>query len=108
MSDIVNSELVRIGPSSIHGTGVFASTDIPRGVRVLEYVGERISKEESNVRCEADNWYIFALDDEFDMDGKVDWNPARYINHSCQPNCEAENLDGHIWIMAVRDIKAGD
>ena len=53
--------------------------------------------------------YIFELNKKTDIDGSVDWNTARFINHSCDPNCEAENEDGkHIWIEAQRNIKKGD
>jgi SET domain-containing protein len=71
-------------------------------------VGERICKEESLTRCFAHNEFIFTLDDEFDLDGGVEWNPARLINHSCEPNCDAEMIDGRIWIVANRNIRAGD
>ena len=96
------------GPSPIHGTGGFAKADLARGTRVVEYVGEKIRKAESLRRCELENWFIFALDDAFDLDGDVDWNPARFLNHCCAPNCEAELIDGRIWIVALRDIPAGE
>jgi uncharacterized protein len=93
--------------SPIHGTGGFARDDIAAGTRVIEYVGERITKAESLKRCELNNEYIFALDEEHDLDGNVAWNPARFLNHSCAPNCEAVLEDGRIWIVALRDIRAG-
>ena len=74
----------------------------------MEYVGERISKTESLRRCEQNNEYIFALNEEQDLDGNVAWNPARFLNHSCAPNCEAELEDGRIWIVATRDLRAGE
>lgn len=94
--------------SLIQGTGGFAMRAFAAGERIIEYVGERISKEESARRCEAENWCIFALDEEWDLDGAVDWNPARYINHSCEPNCDAECDEGRIWIIARRDIARGE
>ena len=94
--------------SSIHGTGAFASRAVTAGTRVLEYVGEKISKSESLRRCERNNEYIFALNSEQDLDGNVPWNPARFVNHSCAPNCEAEMEDGRIWITAARDIRPGE
>jgi hypothetical protein len=94
--------------SPIHGLGGFAATAIGRGTRVVEYVGQRISKSESLRRCEGNNEFIFALNDEQDLDGDVAWNPARFLNHSCAPNCEAELQDGRIWIVATRDILAGE
>lgn len=104
--------------SGIHGSGLFARRRICEGTKVIEYVGEKIDKEESNRR----GWerirqaqktgdaavYIFTLDDEFDLDGSVSWNPARLINHSCDPNCEAYIEDGHIWIGAIREIQRGE
>ncbi|MBP8015462.1 MAG: SET domain-containing protein-lysine N-methyltransferase [Verrucomicrobia bacterium] len=100
--------LLRFGPSAIHGQGGFARTRIARGTRVVEYVGERISKSESLRRCEANNAYIFTLNDEQDLDGNVARNPARLLNHSCAPNCEAELCEDRIWIVARRDIAAGE
>jgi SET domain-containing protein len=97
-----------IRPSKIHGTGVFAHTDIPAETQIIEYVGERVSKEESERRRKAGNFFVFIVTDDFDIDGLVDWNPARFINHSCAPNCEAQQEDDHIWIYALRDISAGE
>ena len=94
--------------SSIHGRGGFAKTDIPAGTRLIEYVGERIDKRESARRCELNNVYIFAVDDNCDLDGNVGWNPARFLNHSCAPNCDAECIEGAIWIVANRLIRAGE
>ena len=109
-ADAPENSFVRFTNSPIHGTGGFARRDIPAGTPIIEYVGERIDKAEAQLRCEADNRYIFYIDETWDIDGDVAWNPARFINHSCTPNCEAE-LDeevGRIWINALRDIKAGE
>jgi SET domain-containing protein len=81
---------------------------IPAGKDILEYVGERITKEESRARCEAGNEFIFASDKEYDLDGSVEWNLARWLNHACAPNCAAEHADGRIWIVATRDIAPGE
>jgi SET domain-containing protein len=102
------SEWVRVGESLIHGTGGFARRDIASGTRVIEYLGERISKQESLRRCEANNEYVFSLDAATDLDGNVPWNPARFLNHSCAPNCDAEIDEGRIWIVANRAIRAGE
>jgi SET domain-containing protein len=104
----LQTEWIVFRASPIHGTGGFARIDIPVGARLLEYVGEKIDKAESLRRCEADNPFIFALNDHQDLDGNVSWNPARLLNHSCTPNCDAENHDGRIWIIARRDIAAGE
>jgi hypothetical protein len=100
--------LLLFQPSPIHGTGGFARILIPGGTQVIEYVGERISKHESLLRCERNNEYIFALNDEEDLDGNVPWNPARLLNHSCAPSCDAELQEGRIWIIARRDIQPGE
>ena len=105
---MIGSDGIIFKASGIHGLGGFARAGIAAGARVLEYVGEKITKAESLLRCEAHNEYIFALDDEFDLDGNVSWNPARLLNHSCAPNCEAELEGGHIWIIATCAIAAGE
>jgi SET domain-containing protein len=94
--------------SAIHGIGGFAAKDIQNGERVIDYVGERIDRWESLRRCEGNNEYIFALSEEDHMDGNVEWNAARLINHSCEPNCEAVMEEGKIWIVARRRIAAGE
>lgn len=105
---VCETELITFRRSRIHGTGGFARRDIPAGTRLIEYVGEKVTKAESLRRCEANNEYIFTVDDEHDLDGNVSWNPARFINHSCAPNCEAEWDDSRIWIVTLRDIAAGE
>jgi len=106
---ICQTEWAEFRRSKIHGRGGYAAKDIPVETDVIEYVGEKISKEESERRCENNNEYIFTGDDTYDVDGNVDWNPARLINHSCDPNCEAlTDDDMRIWIVAKRDIKAGE
>jgi hypothetical protein len=102
------SDNIHIGPSPIDGRGGFAARSIQRGERVVEYAGEKISKAESLRRCESQNWFIFGLDGEFDLDGNVEWNPARFLNHSCAPNCEAVCEEGRVWIIALRDISPGE
>ena len=99
---------IELRESPIHGTGGFAACNIPAGTKVVEYVGRKIDKQESQRQCELENSYIFTLDGEFDLDGNVDWNPARLLNHSCAPNCEALEDSGRIWIVALRNIPAGE
>jgi SET domain-containing protein len=94
--------------SPIHGTGAFALTELPADLRLIEYVGDKISKAESARRCELNNTFIFTLDETWDLDGDVPWNPARHINHSCTPNCDAELEDGRIWIVSRRTIAPGE
>jgi len=104
----LETELVSFRPSTIHGLGGFAKTNIAKDSRILEYLGERIDKRESARRCEADNVYIFSLNEHQDIDGNVNWNPARFLNHSCSPNCEAQVDEDRIWVIASRDIRAGE
>lgn len=107
-SEVTAAGFYEVKPSGIHGTGVYARIAIPEEVRIIEYVGERLDKEESGRRRQADNFFIFTVTDDIDIDGAVDWNPARFINHSCAPNCEARMEDEQIWIYALRDIAAGE
>ena len=104
----LQNEFVEFKPSSIDGTGGFARCDLPAGARVIEYVGERIDKRESRARCERGEHFIFHLDDQWDLDGNVDRNPARLLNHSCAPNCDAEFIDGRIWIVTTRPVARGE
>jgi len=103
-----DTDLLVFKASPIHGLGGFAKADICKGTRIVEYLGERISKSDSVRRCEQNNEYVFTLNDEQDLDGNVAWNPARFLNHSCAPNCEAELEDDRVWIIAARDIRAGE
>lgn len=113
------SKWVEVRNSVIHGRGVYAAKDIPEETEVIEYIGERIDKEESEKRAWAQMAkaektgdaavYIFTLNEDWDLDGSVDWNTARLINHSCEPNCEAYTEDDErIVIYSKRDIKKGE
>ncbi len=112
------SPWARPAASSVHGSGLYATKPIPAGTRIIEYVGERITKKDSDRRDTArlarqelgeDGCvYVFEINQRYDIDGDVKWNTARLINHSCEPNCETENVRGRIWISAVRDIAAGE
>ena len=94
--------------STIDGRGLFASQAIASGTRIAEYIGERIGKAEASRRCEAGNHFIFTLDDEWDIDGNVSENLARFANHSCAPNAESVVDGSNVWIVAIRDIAAGE
>jgi uncharacterized protein len=101
-----------IRKSSIQGRGAFATRRIRPGTRLIEYVGERISRDEADLRYDdtamsRHHTFLFALDDDTVIDAAVDGNEARYINHSCDPNCQAVIEDGHIFIEAVRNIQPG-
>ena len=97
-----------MGKSKIDGQGLFVQGVIKSGARVLQYIGEPISKAESLRRCEAGNQFIFCLNETEDLDGSGTDNLARYINHSCSPNAEARFEQGEVWIVALRDIAVGE
>ena len=108
ITPVAETDLITFRKSSIHGTGGFARKPIAKGARMIEYVGEAMDKAESARRCEANNEYIFTLNDHMDIDGNVAWNPARFLNHSCAPNAEAEIEGDRIWIIALRDLAPGE
>lgn len=102
----------RVRRSPIHGTGVFAARRIPKGTRVIEYLGERVSHAEADRRYEDkdindNHTFLFTVDARTVLDAGVGGNAARYINHSCDPNCESVIEKGRVFIEAVRDIPAG-
>jgi uncharacterized protein len=99
---------VRVGPSPIAGQGLFAGQEIRQGTKILRYIGEKITQEESDRRLAAGNVYIFGLDECYALDGSTPKNTARSINHSCEPNCHTEQFGRIIWIVAIRDIQAGE
>jgi uncharacterized protein len=104
---------VKAGPSRIHGTGAFAERAFAPGETIIEYVGERISHDEADRRNTPNSpddghTMMFTLDDETVIDGNINGNEARYINHSCDPNCEAVIYDDTVLIEAVRPIQPGD
>lgn len=94
--------------SGIHGRGAFAMRVVGSGETIVEYTGELIPKSESAKRCAAGNHFIFAIDDQWDLDGDHPDNPARFLNHSCSPNCEAVLRGGKVWILAMRDLRPGE
>jgi hypothetical protein len=107
------TKLYRVRRSPIHGTGVFATAPIPRGTRVVEYVGERVSHAEADRRYEdkdvADNHtFLFTVDARIVIDAGVGGNEARWINHSCDPNCETVIENKRVFIEAARDIAPGE
>jgi SET domain-containing protein len=102
----------RVRRSKIHGTGVFATRHIPKGTRIIEYLGERVSHAEADRRyagkADDDNHtFLFTVDARTVIDAGVGGNAARYLNHSCAPNCETLVEDRRIFIEAIEDIEAG-
>lgn len=99
--------------SAIHGNGVFARRHIDAGEQIVEYEGERISADESAVRAEksggpVNHTFFFSLADGNVIDGGSGGNDARFINHACEPNCEAYEEDGRVFIYSLHDIEKGD
>ncbi len=102
-----------IRESPIQGTGAFATRRIPAGVRLIEYAGERLTPAQADARYpdvegERHHTFLFAIDDDVVIDAAVDGNDARWINHSCDPNCDAVIEDGRIWIETIRDVAVGE
>ncbi|PTB21577.1 SET domain-containing protein-lysine N-methyltransferase [Trinickia symbiotica] len=109
----MSSRKLVVRRSGVHGKGVFASAPLSAGERLLEYKGERISWKEAQRRHphnpdEPNHTFYFALEDGRVIDGNVNGNSARWINHSCAPNCEAEEIEGRVFIHALRDIDADE
>ena len=99
--------------SRIHGRGVYSTRTIPAGTRVIEYLGERISHAEAVARYEEKgqddgHTFLFVVDDATCIDAGVGGNEARYINHSCDANCETVIEDSRVFIDAIRDIRPGE
>jgi hypothetical protein len=116
----IKANYVQVKNSGIHRNGVFAKTDIPKNTTIMEYKGMKITKEEGNMiidqtfekfRDDPENnaaTYVFELDDKYDLDGDIPDNDAKYINHSCDPNCEFVVKGERVWIVTLRDIKSGE
>ena len=104
--------LYTVRRSAIQGRGVFAARRIRRGQRIIEYAGERISVAEGDRRYQdhkmkRHHTFLFTLDDDTVIDGNRKGNDARYINHSCDPNCEAVTEGKRIFIYAKKNIQPG-
>jgi SET domain-containing protein len=107
------SPLVEARHSSIHGTGVYAIAPIKKGTRIIEYLGERISHDEADRRYEVKgdddgHTFLFIASNRTVIDAGVDGNDARFINHSCAPNCETVIENSRVFIDAIRNIKPGE
>jgi uncharacterized protein len=109
---------LRISGSAKHGRGVYTTRPILKGAKIIEYVGKRVLVKDSDDIAEKQmqraahsgggNVYLFTLNKRYDIDGNVPWNKARFINHSCDPNCEVQIIGGRIWVMAKRSIRADE
>jgi SET domain-containing protein len=111
--DAPRGKRIQIRTSGVHGKGVFALVTIKKGETLVEYKGEVISWPEALRRhphdpAQPDHTFYFHLDDGHVIDGKHGGNSSRWINHSCAPNCEAEDDNGRIFIKALRKIRPGE
>jgi len=110
---IVSSPLIEVRNSAVHGRGVFAVAPIPKGARILEYLGDRLSHTVADARYkdhdENDNHtFLFIVDKNTVIDAAVGGNDARFINHQCSGNCESVIAHRRVFIDATRDIAPGD
>ena len=104
---------IQVRRSGVHGKGVFAVQPIRRGETIIEYTGEIITWPEALRRHPHDpkdpnHTFYFHIDDGRVIDAKVGGNAARWINHACQPNCEADEEEGRVFIKALRTLKPGE
>jgi len=101
-ANMLGSELIIVKESKIQGRGVYARDNIAKGTRIIEYLGQKLTKAQAE-KLQNDR-YLFDLNKRYDIDGNYEWNSAGFINHSCNPNAEAEVIRGHVWITAIRNI----
>lgn len=104
---------VLVKRSGVHGKGVFANQAFKRGDLIIEYKGQIITWEEALRRhphdpSDPNHTFYFHLDDGHVIDGKHNGNAAKWINHACSPNCEAEQIGNKVFIKALRAIKPGE
>ncbi|MBK9247457.1 MAG: SET domain-containing protein-lysine N-methyltransferase [Ignavibacteria bacterium] len=105
---VQNRDFIRVGKSKIQGSGVFAKRKIPKGTRIIEYAGDRIPKKDLLSDVEnglTSHIYVLSINDELSVDGERNGNDARFINHSCEPNCEVYIFDEIPYIYAMVDIR---
>ncbi|AKJ27025.1 SET domain-containing protein [Caldimonas brevitalea] len=104
---------IQVRRSGVHGKGVYAVAPIAEGETIIEYKGDVITWPEALRRHPHDpdnpnHTFYFHIDDKHVIDGKYNGNSSRWINHACEPNCEAEEVDGRVFIKALRDIATGE
>ena len=106
-------KLYKVKKSNIdkNGRGLYATKNIKSGTKIIEYVGNIITKKQTEDSDKFDNSkpiYLFNLNKRYDLDGLVSWNPARLINHSCSNNADYEGTGLKIWVIANQEIKKGE
>jgi SET domain-containing protein len=102
------SSLLEVAPSGVHGRGVYATKFISKGTCIIEYAGQRVAWEETPDDEDNPHTFIFGLENGEVINPEVDGNEARWINHCCDPNCEAIEEDDRIFIYAMREIEPGE
>lgn len=112
-ADGLKGRRIQVRRSGVHGKGVFALRPIAAGEPVIEYAGERITWKEALRRHPHDpkdpnHTFYFHIDDGHVIDALYGGNASRWINHACEPNCEADEQDGRVFIRALRDISPGE
>ena len=100
---------IEVRPSTVHGLGVFATQPIPKGRRVIEYVGERMAWEAASEDPDDPHTFLFGLKKGNQViNAAIGGNESRWINHSCDPNCEAVEEKGRVFIYALRNLSPGE
>jgi SET domain-containing protein len=99
---------IEVRESGVHGRGVYAAEFIPQGTRIIEYTGQRVSWEAAPNDENDPHTFNFGLENGEVINPEIGGNDARWINHSCDPNCEAIEEDDRIFIFAIRDIETGE
>jgi SET domain-containing protein len=112
-SKVSSSRRIQTRRSGVHGTGVFAVQNIAEGETLIEYVGEVIDWDLAQERhphdpSDPNHTFYFSLENGMVIDALYGGNSSRWINHSCDPNCEADEVDGRVFIKALRNIAAGE
>lgn len=105
-----SSPLVVVRNSKIHGKGVFANALLPKGSRIIEYKGRHITEKAADDKYGDDagtHTFLFLIENEMVIDANYEGNSSRWINHSCDPNCDANEEEGRVYIEALRTIKPG-
>jgi SET domain-containing protein len=100
---------IEVRDSGVHGKGAFATQRIPKGKRIIEYLGERMPWDAASEDPDDPHTFLFGLNDSnIVINAAINGNDARWINHSCDPNCEAIEEKGRVFIYALRELKPGE
>jgi hypothetical protein len=104
-----SNAILEVRKSAVHGTGVYAKRPIAKGRRIIEYTGRIVPWKKASEQADGPHTFLFGLTNGRDViDPDVDGNEARWINHSCDPNCEAIEEGNRVFIYALKAVKQGD